>query len=522
MSDSEPTFDQRCERLKITPDLRKHIAADSPLKGKMAVARSMLPAEPKVLLAMMYLLLGDPDPQVVEAAQKGLQGIPSQLLLGMLDKQTHPKIIEFLAYRRPPEPRLFEKLALLPQINDKTLFYLAETGEGRLPEIIGSNQERLLVTPRTVFFLRRNPNTPPALLDRITSFLRLHGITLPDLEEEEAAPEATEAPPAATEAAPEAEVAPEPEAAAAPEAPPEPLPVAGEAASAPLLAAMAPIPAALPPDFLQGEVYIPALPMQAPPVISGLTNPLAGLMADWGIQLHPGFLAPPPPSSAVAPAPGAAVDPALPAAAGGSAAAEIKVAASAMQLGGGAAEGADSVDLTGRSSVQGSDFSFDLSEEDDDFDSDFTDDRKEDMDDEKKLNLRQQLEKMTVGEKIKLSYRANKGVREVLVRDSNKIVACAVVNSGRITDSEVQTIATNRSTHEEVIRALTSNREFMRKYPVKVALAGNPKTPIPTAINLLNSLHVKDLQMLSKNRNISSAVFTQAGKLYKRRKSGQG
>ena len=144
------------------------------------------------------------------------------------------------------------------------------------------------------------------------------------------------------------------------------------------------------------------------------------------------------------------------------------------------------------------------------------------MDDEKKLNLRQQLEKMTIGEKIKLSYRANKGVREVLVRDTNKIVACAVVNSGRITDAEVLTIATNRSIHEEVIRALTSNREFMRKYPVKVALAGNPKTPIPTAINLLNSLHVKDLQKLSKNRNVSSAVFSSAAKLYKRRKSGQG
>jgi len=516
VSDSEPTFDQTCERLKITPDLRKHIAVDSPLKGKMAVARSMLPAEPKVLLAMMYMLLGDPDPQVVEAAERGIQGIPEQLLLGMLDKQTHPKILEFLAYRRPPEPRLFEKLALLPQINEKTLFYLAETGEGRLPEIIGSNQERMLVTPRTVFFLRRNPNTPPALLERITSFLRLYGIALPDLEVEAAEPEPAEA------AAEPASAAEPGSAEATPEADPEPPPAAQEADAAPLPTAVAPTPAALPPDFLQGEVYIPALPIQAPPVIQGLTNPLAGLMTDWGIQLHPGFLAPPPPSSAQAASAAGPLAPAMPAVGSSPTAAEIKASASAMQLGGGAADGADSVDLTGRSSVQGSDFSFDFSEEDEDFDSDFTDDRKEEMDDDKKLNLRQQLEKMTVGEKIKLSYRANKGVREVLVRDSNKIVACAVVNSGRITDSEVQTIATNRSIHEEVIRALTSNREFMRKYPVKVALVGNPKTPIPTAINLLNSLHVKDLQKVSKNRNISSAVFSQAAKLYKRRKSGQG
>ena len=186
-------------------------------------------------------------------------------------------------------------------------------------------------------------------------------------------------------------------------------------------------------------------------------------------------------------------------------------------------EGAEAlIDLSGRTSLQDSDFSFDLTEDNTSFDSEFTDDEKEDMDDDKKLSLRQQLENMTIGEKIKLSYKANKGVREVLVRDTNKLVACAVVNSGRITDSEVLSIAINRSIHEDVIRTLSSNREYTRKYPVKVALAGNPKTPIPTAINLLNSLHVKDLQKLAKNRNVSSAVFSQASKLYKRRKSGQG
>ena len=38
---------------------------------------------------------------------------------------------------------------------------------------------------------------------------------------------------------------------------------------------------------------------------------------------------------------------------------------------------------------------------------------------------------------------------------------------------------------------------------------------------LLNSLHVNDLKKLANNRNVSSAIFIQANKLYKARKSGQ-
>jgi hypothetical protein len=97
----------------------------------------------------------------------------------------------------------------------------------------------------------------------------------------------------------------------------------------------------------------------------------------------------------------------------------------------------------------------------------------------------------------------------------------AVVKSGRISDQEVMTIAMNRAINEDVVRALSSSKEYMRKYPVKVALVNNPKCPIPTAITLVNSLSLKDLKGLANNRNVSSVVFTAAGKLFKARKAGQ-
>ena len=65
-------------------------------------------------------------------------------------------------------------------------------------------------------------------------------------------------------------------------------------------------------------------------------------------------------------------------------------------------------------------------------------------------------------------------------------------------------------------------KENLRMYPVKVALCTNPKTPVPVAMRLISSLHVGDLKSLARNRNVSSAVFTAATKLYKQRQSSRG
>ena len=522
----------------------------------MAVARGMLPAEPRVLLGMMYLLLGDQDSSVRAAAEEGILEIPETRLLGMIDGKTHPKILEFLTYRRPDDSGLRERMVLLPQINTKSICLLAETGTGRIPEIIAHNQERLLVTPQIIRFLAKNPEVPQAVIERTVTFLRLYGVEIseedvqrpepgaappappspPRQESVESSPEAADDPapstglePANEELEADAETIAPPAVVAAPAPPPSPetggtpAPDMGSPGAAPQPLPRPLAAGQLPPGFVPGEVFVPevpATPYQPPP---GLINPLAALLEDWGIPRSPEFVSPPVGgwASDTAGAPiltpvGSGEEVAPPPSSG------RLYADGAVELGAGdAVDLNETIDLSGSTSIANSDFAFNLNEESGDFDSGFVDDESE-PEEEEKQSFNQKIQNMSVGDKIKLCYRANKSARELLVRDTNKIVACAVVNSGRITDNEVMTIATNRSIHEEVIRALTSNREYLRKYPVKAALAANPKTPIPTAITLLNSLHVKDLKKIANNRNVSSAVFSAAMKLYKRRKSGKG
>ena len=507
----EPEFDAICDRLDIPSNLRKHIQPGAASRGKMAVARGMLPMPPKTLLAMTYFLLGDPDPAVAGAAERSLLEMPEDRMIGLVDFRSHPKILEFLAYKRLEDQRLLERIVLLRQVNDKTLCFVAEKGPERVTEMISNNQERLITTPQILRFLGRNPNASAALVDRVKSFQRLQGINIEDFDEERrvAALEAQ----AVAEAARREEArqrAPSPPPTAPPPAPPSgtgtPPSGAGtppwSAPDAPPLAARPPTPAGPPPGLVVGEVFIPPAPTGPYTPPPGLFNPLSALLIDWGIALDPAFVAPPD---------GPATDFVGPPILTGPITPDASPERTAIDV--------EAIDLSGMESLADSDFDFSFKEDQDEFADDLTSDR-DNVDDEFKQSLAMSISKMTTGQKIKLAYKGNKTVRELLVRDTNKIVAVAVIKSGRITDNEVKTIATNRAINEDCIRALAENREYLRKYPIKVALANNPKTPISVAMSLLKSMHIKDLKNLANNRNISAAVFSQAAKLYKQKKQG--
>jgi hypothetical protein len=134
----------------------------------------------------------------------------------------------------------------------------------------------------------------------------------------------------------------------------------------------------------------------------------------------------------------------------------------------------------------------------------------DDEDDEK--SAMQRLQEMTVPQKMS---RATKGTREeraILIRDPNRMIAVAVLSSPKLTDSEVESIAKMSSVSDEILRIVSSNRNWMKNYAVASALARNPKTPLGVSMNLLSRLTEKDLRALSTNRNIPEVLRTSARK----------
>jgi len=124
---------------------------------------------------------------------------------------------------------------------------------------------------------------------------------------------------------------------------------------------------------------------------------------------------------------------------------------------------------------------------------------------------------MNTKDRMKLALKGDREARSILVRDSNKVVCSAVVNNPRITEQEIENISAMRTVSDEVLRLIAMNRSWARKYPIVHNLARNPRTPIPTAMNILPRIRSKDLLILAQNRNVSEMVRRQAQRLAKAR-----
>lgn len=116
-------------------------------------------------------------------------------------------------------------------------------------------------------------------------------------------------------------------------------------------------------------------------------------------------------------------------------------------------------------------------------------------------------------DRMKLAMKGDREARGILIRDSNRMVAVAVINNPRVTDQEVENIAAMRTVADEVLRLIALNRAWARSYPIIHNLVRNPRTPIPTVITTLPRIRTKDLQQLTLNRNVSEAVRRQAQRL---------
>jgi regulator of extracellular matrix RemA (YlzA/DUF370 family) len=130
-----------------------------------------------------------------------------------------------------------------------------------------------------------------------------------------------------------------------------------------------------------------------------------------------------------------------------------------------------------------------------------------------RISLIRRIMFMNVKDRMKLAMKGDREARSILIRDSNRIVATAVVQNPRVTDQEVENIASMRTVADEVLRLIALNRNWARQYPIIHNLVRNPRTPIPTVLSTLPRIRTKDLKNLMQNRNVSEATRRQAQRL---------
>lgn len=121
-------------------------------------------------------------------------------------------------------------------------------------------------------------------------------------------------------------------------------------------------------------------------------------------------------------------------------------------------------------------------------------------------SLFQTVQKLKVGEKILLALRGSKEIRTLLLRDSSREVIMTVLDNPKITESEIELLAKQKTTSDDILRKISKKREWVKNYSILHGLVCNPKTPISIAMGLLPRLRDKDLTLIEKNRNIPEAI----------------
>lgn len=139
---------------------------------------------------------------------------------------------------------------------------------------------------------------------------------------------------------------------------------------------------------------------------------------------------------------------------------------------------------------------------------------------EERVSVLVRILNMNVKDRIRFAIKGTREVRMILIRDPNRPVCAAVIANPRITDHEIEMISSLRSVHEEVLRLIGTNRNWVRSYNVIHNLVRNPKTPVGLSLNFLNRIQTRDLRLLGQNKNIPEVVRTMASRTYLKRQHG--
>lgn len=116
------------------------------------------------------------------------------------------------------------------------------------------------------------------------------------------------------------------------------------------------------------------------------------------------------------------------------------------------------------------------------------------------------LSSLPIVERMKLAFKGTREQRGQLIRDSNRLVAAAVLSSPKLNESEVEAYAKMGNVSEDVLRTIAANRTWLKNYNITLGLTRNPKTPPGISMNLLRRLNDRDVKAVIKDRNVPEAL----------------
>jgi len=126
--------------------------------------------------------------------------------------------------------------------------------------------------------------------------------------------------------------------------------------------------------------------------------------------------------------------------------------------------------------------------------------------------LADQIRAMNSQQRMHLAAHGDRAARLLLVKDPNKTIQAFLLQNPHITLEEVRYLAGSRQASPDALQVIAGHREWSQNPGVVLALVRNPKTPMGSAVRLLDRLPEQELRRLAKSPDVPRGVQLAARK----------
>jgi hypothetical protein len=128
------------------------------------------------------------------------------------------------------------------------------------------------------------------------------------------------------------------------------------------------------------------------------------------------------------------------------------------------------------------------------------------------IPLERRIALMSVAEKVQLALHGAREARQMLMRDRAGVVQSSLVRNPKLSLDEAQALARAPHLAAESAEVLAQHPSWGASPQVALALVRNPRTPVPTATQLLQRLLPADLRQVAKGIGVRMPVAAAARK----------
>lgn len=133
--------------------------------------------------------------------------------------------------------------------------------------------------------------------------------------------------------------------------------------------------------------------------------------------------------------------------------------------------------------------------------------------------LGEQIENLTVGEKLALARQANRSAIRLLRRLPDPKIVRILLTNPRLTEEDVLFITTRGESKGPILRAVGRSPRWARRYPIRLALVRNASTPPAVSLPLVSGLLERDLEALTHMSTVHPAVRKTAARVLREGRS---